>query len=291
MEQTHEHASTKIRVGATDAATIMNANKWQTPYGLWQIKLGIVPKPDLSKKKAVQYGKKLELFVIGEILETVNAPYSPVKHNVWVENAGGDKVGYVDYVLNEDTIIEAKTTGQYNAKDWEEGVPEYYLWQVVHYFMLMPTVKKAIVGCFVGGQDLVIHEVYRDERIIEALVVAENDFLAMCEGAIPPPQTVVKKDGVKSNMDQDVAQLCLRYLDIGKEISTLKKDQELVKKALNQMVGNGNTQESENLAVSFRYEERETLNKKTLMEDFPHIEWDKYLNKSATYKISVKEKK
>ena len=55
----------------------MNASKWQTPYGLWQVKLGIVPKEDISKKKAVAFGKKLELFVITEILSEYNLDFAP----------------------------------------------------------------------------------------------------------------------------------------------------------------------------------------------------------------------
>lgn len=291
MLKTHAHASKKLRISAGDAATIMNASKWMTPYELWQIKVGMVPKQDISDKKSVQFGKKLELFVILEILAEIERDFNPGNREVWVENDAKDRVGYVDYVVDEETIIEAKTTSSYGAVDWEKGVPEYYLWQVVHYFSLMPKVKQAYVGCLIGGQDIVIHKVERDEAMIQALVVAEAEFYEFCANKKEPPLAVQKVEGQAYDMEPDVADLCARYLDLTKQESSIKKDKEIIKKSLQLMVGNGNTQTGASLEVSFNYEERKSLNEKLLIAAYPDVDLKKVKATSAYYKIQVKEKK
>lgn len=291
MTHAHENTSGKLRIGGGDAPVIMGASKWQTPYELWQIKLGIVPKPDLSNKKSVQFGKKLELFVLLEVLDQYNLPFDPGMREYWLESPLGDRVGYLDYRVSDDVFIEIKTTSVYAARDWEHGVPEYYLWQVVHYFSLMPTAKKAIVGCLIGGQDIVIHEVYRDEKLIAALLEEEYAFLAHLENKTEPPIGSMRVEGETYNMEPDVAEITLRYLEISKSITSLTKEQDMLKKALKQMVGEGNTQESESLRVSFDYRERTTLDEKAVVAAYPDIPWDNYKKTTGYYQITAKERK
>lgn len=47
-------------IGASDAATIMGENPYQTPAQLWAEKVGLVPAPDLSKNPHVQRGLRHE---------------------------------------------------------------------------------------------------------------------------------------------------------------------------------------------------------------------------------------
>lgn len=291
MTHAHENTSGKLRIGGGDAPVIMGASKWQTPYELWQIKLGIVPKPDLSNKKSVQFGKKLELFVLLEVLDQYNLPFDPGMREYWLESPLGGRVGYLDYRVSDDVFIEIKTTSVYAARDWDNGVPEYYLWQIVHYFSLMPTAKKAIVGCLIGGQDIVVHEVERDEKLVALLLQEENHFLDLLMSKTEPPLECVKTDGKTYDMEPDVAELTLKYLDLGKAITCLTKEQDVIKKALKQMVGEGNTQEGENLSISFGYRESSTFDEKAAAAAHPDIPWDKYRKTTSYYQITAKERK
>jgi predicted phage-related endonuclease len=155
----------------------------------------------------------------------------------------------------------------------------------------MPTAKKAIVGCLIGGQDIVIHEVYRDEKLIAALLEEEYAFLAHLENKTEPPIGSMRVEGETYNMEPDVAEITLRYLEISKSITSLTKEQDILKKALKQMVGEGNTQESESLSVSFGYRERTTLDEKAVVDAYPDIPWDNYKKTIGYYQITAKERK
>ena len=98
-------------IDGTDAATIMNANRFQNILELWQIKTGRRPKPDLSDNEKVKWGKKLETIIITDILEDRGLEFDETYHNY--ELREGYRVGYVDYYLNDDEFIEAKTTSEY----------------------------------------------------------------------------------------------------------------------------------------------------------------------------------
>jgi len=74
-------------------------------------------------------------------------------------------------------------------------------------------------------------------------------------------------------------------------INQMKKEQDILKKALKQMVGEGNTQESESLSVSFGYRERTTLDEKAVVEAYPDIPWDNYKKTTGYYQITAKERK
>ena len=83
---THAHASAgAMRIGGSDAATIMGANRWKTLLQLWQEKTGRKPKDDLSEKESVQWGIKLEPIVLQSVLDSLGLPLEPDKQQVWLE--------------------------------------------------------------------------------------------------------------------------------------------------------------------------------------------------------------
>lgn len=285
----HPHASKQIRIGGTDAATIMGVNKWRTPHELWQIKVGLVTKPNIPESKRA-FGLAMEEFVIKQTLDHFGFEYSKAGEQAWVSNAAGTRVGYLDYKIDDETFIEAKTTSEFCRKDWANGVPEYYLWQIVHYFSLLPSATTAHVGCLIGNGDIVFHTVYRDDDMIDRLVRAEEEFLNLCL-TNTEPEILVETEGKTYNMDADVAQVARQYIDIGKQVSELKKQQDELREALQAMVGIGNTQTGEGLAVGFKYRERKSLDEKALAEDYPEINLSKYKKTVGYYQLTAKEKK
>ena len=83
-------------------------------------------------------------------------------------------------------ILECKTTGINGAKLWKEGVPDYVQLQVMH--QLAVTGKAAAdVAVLVCGQELQIHRVYRDQRMIDHLIDLEGRFWGYVTSDTPPP--------------------------------------------------------------------------------------------------------
>lgn len=276
-----------FRIGGTDAATIMGANKFQTLLELWQIKTGRRPKPDLKDNEKVQWGIRLEAPVLAAVLEKYGIPLDPTKQQIWLED--GIRVGYLDYQPDEDTIIEIKTAGQYSADEWEHGIPEYYLWQIVHYFGLTKA-TKAIVACLIGGQKLVIHELHRDDELIKMLHAAEAEFYRLCKYDTEPEQYVNDEPVQTFDMDAQVESLAIQYVELNKGIKAMETNLSVVKKALSALVGQNREQVGESFRVSYKYIPTSKVDLDLLCEE-NKIDKAKYTTSAGYFRLDVKEKK
>ena len=278
-----------IRIGGSDAATVMNANPWSNILELWQIKLGIIPKPDLSDNLSVKRGNQFEEFVILDVLNELNlGGIDKARREVPVSNPEGDKVGYLDYQIDDETFIEAKTTRAFN-KAWNEHVPEYNYWQIVHYFHCLPNAKKCYAACMIGGHETKIYEVHRNEEHISMLVEAEDIFLENLRTGTMPilPELPDEPEGATYNMGTQVAQLCEMYLDAHEQASYWDKLKKEYGAALRDSVGKGNEQIGAFFKASFKASTKKSFDKARLFKDYPDIKEDDYTTESTTYKISI----
>jgi predicted phage-related endonuclease len=273
------------RIGGTDASTIMNANRFQNILELWQIKTGRRPKPDLSDNEKVKWGRKLETIIITDILEDRGLEFNEKQHNY--ELREGYRVGYIDYYLNDDEFIEAKTTSEYSLDEWLHGVPEYYLWQVVHYFGLTKA-KSATVACLVGGQKLVQHTIYRDEELITALWKAEEEFHRMVVEDIEPELEAVPEYSVNYNMEPQIEQLIERYLEITQQIKPLEQSRDEIKKAIQILLGKNQEQIGTRYKASYKYILQNKYDIDALCKE-NNIDKEKYKIPAGYYKLDIRE--
>ncbi|KGS05913.1 putative phage-type endonuclease domain protein [Burkholderia pseudomallei MSHR7504] len=83
-------------------------------------------------------------------------------------------------------ILECKTAGEYGARLWRDGVPEYVQVQVQH--QLAVTGKTAAhVAVLLCGQALEVHRIERDDALIGQLIELEARFWRYVESDTPPP--------------------------------------------------------------------------------------------------------
>lgn len=83
-------------------------------------------------------------------------------------------------------ILECKTAGEYGARLWRDGVPEYVQIQVQH--QLAVTSKQAAhVAVLICGQALEVHRIERDDALIGRLIEPEARFWHFVETDTPPP--------------------------------------------------------------------------------------------------------
>lgn len=84
------------------------------------------------------------------------------------------------------SILECKTAGEFGARLWRAGVPEYVQIQVQH--QLAVTGKTAAhVAVLLCGQALEVFRVQRDDGLIARLVELEARFWRFVESDTPPP--------------------------------------------------------------------------------------------------------
>ncbi len=213
----------KQGIGSSDAAAAIGLNPYKSPLELWMEKTGredALPRIDPNDETSPLYwGTLLEPIVAahytkrtGNRVRRINAVLQHHEHSWMLANIDREVVGAPDV-----QILECKTAGINGPRLWKEGVPEYVQLQVMH--QLAVTGKQAAdVAVLIGGQDLQIHRIQRDEVQIHQLIALEGEFWRYVETDQPPPA-----DGSDS---ADQALRCLFPRDCGQTLD-LSEDLEL----------------------------------------------------------------
>ena len=137
----------------------------------------------------------------GHKVRRVNAVLQHPEHPWMLANIDREVTGAADV-----QILECKTAGIHGSRLWRDGVPEYVQLQVMH--QLAVTGKQAAdVAVLIGGQELQVFRIERDEALIEQLIALEQQFWGYVERDQQPPA-----DGSDS---ADLALRCLYPRDSG----------------------------------------------------------------------------
>ena len=124
-------------VGGSDVAAILGLSPWKSPAQIWLEKTGRVDAEDLSDKPYVEFGNLMEPIVgdwyakqhpertvrrVNAICKSIERPHAQAS---------------LDYEVKDGLVwgvLEIKTAR--SAKDWQDGVPPYYLTQIFHYMQV-----------------------------------------------------------------------------------------------------------------------------------------------------------
>jgi len=166
-------------LGGSDAAAVLGLSKWTSSYGLWRDKTGQADDTDQSTL-AQRRGTFLEPFILAEAvaqdpdLQIDRAPYMMrhPEHRFLFANIDGAAVHNRRFGRGG---AEAKNVNSHLASHWADGVPGYYDAQV-HHYMAVTGWTWWVVAADLGGDDLRVYYIERDEDLIEALVAREAEW-------------------------------------------------------------------------------------------------------------------
>ncbi|KGT01060.1 putative phage-type endonuclease domain protein [Burkholderia pseudomallei MSHR4012] len=179
-------------IGGSDAAAAVGLSPYMSPLELWLDKTGRadgLPRPDPDDTASPTYwGTLLEPIVAavytkqtGNRVRRINAVLRHPSVPFMLANIDREVVGARDV-----SILECKTAGEFGARLWRAGVPEYVQIQVQH--QLAVTGKTAAhVAVLLCGQALEVFRVQRDDGLIARLVELEARFWRFVESDTPPP--------------------------------------------------------------------------------------------------------
>ncbi|CAN7505424.1 YqaJ viral recombinase family protein [Cupriavidus necator] len=202
-------------IGGSDAAAAAGLNPYQSQLELWLEKTrrdaGLVKPDPHDTTEPIYWGALLEPIVAaaytqqtGRRVRKVNAVLRHASVPFMLANLDREIVGAPDV-----QILECKTAGEFGARLWREGVPEYVQLQVQH--QLAVTSKQAAdVAVLLCGQKLAVHRIERDDALIARLIKLEARFWQYVESDTPPPA-----DGSAS---ADAALRCLYPEDSGETV-------------------------------------------------------------------------
>ena len=179
-------------IGSSDAAAAVGLNPYKSQLQLWMEKTGrdgTLPVVDPNDDQSPMYwGTLLEPIVAahytrrtGHRVRRINAVLQHPQYPWMLANIDREVVGAPDV-----QILECKTAGIHGARLWRDGVPEYVQLQVMH--QLAVTGKQAAdVAVLLGGQELQVFRIERDDTLIAQLIALEQQFWGYVERDQQPP--------------------------------------------------------------------------------------------------------
>lgn len=281
----------KHGIGNSDAAAAVGLNPYKSQLELWMEKTGRdadLPQPDPDDTTSpVYWGTLLEPIVAasytkqtGRRVRKVNAVLQHPERPWMLANIDREVIGAGDV-----QILECKTAGEFGARLWKDGVPEYVQLQVQH--QLAVTGKQAAdVAVLICGQQLQVHRIQRDDDLIAKLMVLQERFWHYVTSDTPPPvdgsdsaatalQCLYPSDnGDRLDFSQD-SQMSALFTDLQDarfQLDKYKKLEEQYKQKIQQAMGNASHATFETGSVSWKRSKDSTaLDTKRLLADSPEL--------------------
>jgi putative phage-type endonuclease len=239
-------------VGGSEAAAACGVNPYESRVMLWARKTGKLP--PVQESEAMTWGKRLEQ----TIFETLLQDYGM---NIWKGGEFRDEsrpwmIGHTDaFVRDLDspaTVVDIKTTSGWGSAAWAEGdAPTQYIVQL-HHYMHLTGLDDGLLACLVGGQRLELRHVPRDDRIIDLMLAAEEEFVGFCERDEPPPPVGSDSDaealrgmfgggGERVRFDKQTLALVAELRERSRQLEVVKRQHAELKQAVQLAMGDAET--------------------------------------------------
>ena len=170
-------------IGGSDAAIVIGESPYRSPYDLWAEKCGLVaPAPETA---AMAWGRRLEPLVAAAYTEATGRRLRRVSRLLRHPERPWQLASIDRAVIGEKRLVEIKTT---RSPRWDgaDPVPADVLAQVEHY-LSVTGYDVADVAVLIGGSDLRVIEVGRDDGYIRDLIEVEAEFMHRIETRTAPP--------------------------------------------------------------------------------------------------------
>lgn len=217
-------------IGGSDVSAICGLNPWKSPLTVYLEKTGQIDGP--VENEAMRWGTLLEPIVAKEFSERTglkirnnNYILQHPKYPFMLANLDREIVG-----KNEG--LEIKTTSAFNGGKMHKDIPDYYYLQCLHY-MAVTGYYRWHLAILVGGNQLHIHTIERDEEDVKNLIKIESDFWNdHILSGVMPEATAQDNDTVKAlYKDIDESKEVFLSSEASEYIQQFKSAQELIKTA------------------------------------------------------------
>ena len=264
------HKLREKRIGGSDVGAILGVNPYKSIIDVYIDK---TEGSSFEGNAATHWGHMLEGTVIKEFANrhsefiVYQAPYSVIDDFLIANLDGVLK----DKNTGEHGVLEIKTTNAFNYKDWEgDVIPQYYYAQVQHYLMLTGY-KFAYIAVLIGGQQYKEFKIERNEEDISLIRNKATEFYQenLLKKIPPMPDgsdaymNYLKQKALEIENNEviefaDLEEKAVKIKELGKEISSLKKEQDLLKEEIMLELINNGTQKGVSGKFKFNIQTRKT---------------------------------
>ena len=278
-------------IGGSDVAAIMGISKFRSPYEVWLDKTGRVEPQDISGKQAVEWGNRLEDTVARKFAD--DHPELSVKRRnaMLVSKSRPWAFANLDRVATDENgnhyVLECKTAGERRKHDWDDGVPDYYQTQVVHY-LGVTGFSGAWVAVLIGGQDYREFYIPRDEEDIAVISEIVDAFWHdRVEGDQMPPMVGLEsesqalagvygdwRDEYANAADEDLisADCDIETLaDVKRKIEELTKEKRRIEDCLKSRIGDRKGIMTQTNRVTWARSDYDRFDSKRFKEEQPEL--------------------
>ena len=288
-------------IGGSDASVVMGKNPWRSIQQLWEDKTGKTPVQENSNEYTY-WGNVMEGIIRKEFMNRTGLKVRQ-KHFMMFHPRFpfmfADVDGIVTDERGEKCIFEAKTVSQYREDEWKDGkIPTEYMMQVQHYLAVCG-MNKAYIAALIGGNKFVFTTIYRDDSLIEELIVKEKEFWEECvltdtEPVVDDSEATREylnekySDSVADTiqLEADMKKVIAKYQDVDSKVKELEKQKTGLANQIKAVMGEYETGELDGIVVSWKKISRESVDSKRLRKEKPEI-FAEYSNVSSYRKLSV----
>ena len=170
--------------------------------------------------------------------------------------------------------------------------------QVQHYLAVCG-MNKAYIAALIGGNKFVFTIIYRDDSLIEELIVKEKEFWEECvltdtEPVVDDSEATQEYLNTKySNsvastiqLNVDMKKVIAEYQDVDSKVKELEKKKTGLANQIKAVMGAYETGELDGIVVSWKKISRESVDGRRLRKEKPEI-FAEYSNVSSYRKLSV----
>ena len=268
-------------IGGSDAATIVGLNPYNSLYALWADKQGFLPTKD--DNEAMRVGRDLEEYVARRFCEATGKKVRRTNYIYAHDDFDFIRANVDREIIGENAGLECKTTSAYAKSDFDGGeIPLNYLCQCYHYMNVMGY-DKMYLAVLVMGKGFYWYEIPADKAEQKALLNAEIDFWRQyIEGnEIPAPDgsesSAMAVAAVNPEDSKEIISLIpyetdlKNYAELLQSIKEREREAEAIKQTVQAFMGTAGLGESRRYKVSWKAQQRTTVDSRKLKADFPDI--------------------
>ncbi len=287
-------------IGGSDAAAILGLSPWKTAMDVWLEKTGeYVGDPEEEENERMYWGRRLEDIVAQEFeirsglrVRRKNAVLRSRQYPFMLANV--DRL-----IVGQRAGLECKTTTQYNAEDWADGIPSYYVPQVQHYMAVLDY-PLWYVAVLIGGQEFRYYAVQRNDEYIRELIKAETDFWRQVVEKVPPPldgspasSELMKRlypeavAGKEIELPFEAFELIQQYEEACREEKRILEIKEEAANKLKHMLGDAELGQIYDRQVVWKNVATKRLDTKALQAEFPEI-YERFAKDTLYRRFAIK---
>ena len=213
-------------LGGSDVAAAMGLSPFTSRYALWLDKVG--EPTGVVESEPMKWGHRLEepiarAFAEETGHETVFLPVMMRSRTHVFALANPDR-----FTVDDDgpAIVEIKNVGNHKASEWQDGPPLHYRMQG-QWYLFVSGHRRVYYAVLVGGQNLVIYQVERDDALIAEMLRHAEAFWTLVTLRRPPD--LDGEDSTTRALKAQYTEVVRETVDGGTELAALVTKRESAK--------------------------------------------------------------